>query len=152
MVNQVSTESGGRRPLRQAQVLVLMVFVDTASVYVLHRAWAAECDASTKLKAWLIGGLLLGWPSSMAVRCAAKHSTFRRGVAAELLFFACSFAWLAAGSSWSWGSVNCAIDAPILFWPVFISTIFVWITLFASMSLLFLGTVVTALPKSALKQ
>eukprot|EP00928_Gymnodinium_smaydae_P003564 TRINITY_DN1126_c0_g2_i3.p1 TRINITY_DN1126_c0_g2~~TRINITY_DN1126_c0_g2_i3.p1 ORF type:complete len:181 (+),score=44.05 TRINITY_DN1126_c0_g2_i3:140-682(+) len=111
----------------------LLCFLDVLLVYVLHTSWDSRCDSSSSLRTWLVGGLLLGWPATLAVHVAAKATSFRAAfVVVEVPLLLLSFAWLCAGSSWCWMSVDCVLRAPLLFWSVFTMVTFIWSALFSA--------------------
>ena len=118
------------------------VVADCIAIYILLASYPTTCDASLHLKVWLLGCLSLSWPAT-AVSAYTCEMNFRKGYCMELALLACSFIWLMIGSVWCWESEDCMDEAPLLFWPIFVSTIFVWSTLLLAMSGLVISTFLT---------
>eukprot|EP00929_Paragymnodinium_shiwhaense_P098826 TRINITY_DN60337_c0_g1_i1.p1 TRINITY_DN60337_c0_g1~~TRINITY_DN60337_c0_g1_i1.p1 ORF type:complete len:188 (-),score=49.65 TRINITY_DN60337_c0_g1_i1:107-670(-) len=137
-----------RMHVRTARILEVLMALDVSLLYVLYHEWPAVCDASGALKVWLLVGVIMGLPMSGMVSCCARRSTFRRAVCLELVFLVGAFVWLSAGSLWCWTSFDCVLEAPLLFWTVFVITVFVWTSLFTVIILLILMTVFVAMKKN----
>eukprot|EP00933_Yihiella_yeosuensis_P041262 TRINITY_DN35679_c0_g1_i1.p1 TRINITY_DN35679_c0_g1~~TRINITY_DN35679_c0_g1_i1.p1 ORF type:complete len:189 (-),score=20.42 TRINITY_DN35679_c0_g1_i1:797-1363(-) len=119
---------------------------DLFVLYVLLSTWPQSCDASSRLKVWLFGSLLLSWPASFVVaRIFHESGSFHQSFAVELLFHMCAFAWLAWGSAVCWLSEDCMEQAPLLFWSIFTLTLLVWSAIITILCLLLLSTVLTVL-------
>eukprot|EP00913_Durusdinium_trenchii_P031366 g29369.t1 len=101
------------------------VVADSIAVYILLSSIPSTCDASWHLKAWLLGCLLLSWPAT-AISASISERNFRHGFCAELVLLTCSMIWLMI--SWR-------------FWPIFVSSIFVWSILIFTMSCLVICTI-----------
>eukprot|EP00930_Biecheleria_cincta_P022089 TRINITY_DN16187_c0_g1_i1.p1 TRINITY_DN16187_c0_g1~~TRINITY_DN16187_c0_g1_i1.p1 ORF type:complete len:164 (-),score=27.13 TRINITY_DN16187_c0_g1_i1:23-514(-) len=133
-----------------ARTITTLTLADLFAFYALLAGWPLTCDASWYLKAWLIVGLLLSWPASGLVAWLGIMQSFRRAFMLELGLLTLAFAWLAAGSVWCWESEDCMDRAPVLFWPVFSITVFVWSAIITTLSCLVLTTVLTVMaPKQA---
>ncbi|CAE7713562.1 unnamed protein product [Symbiodinium sp. CCMP2592] len=129
-----------------AGFLTALTAWDSAALYVLLASWPYTCDASLRLKVWLCGWLVLGWPSTMILASVGRRN-FRASICLELALCACGFAWLMFGSVECWEAEDCADQAPLLFWFVFVTTILVWATLILTMFCLVVTTVLVVLLK-----
>eukprot|EP00418_Pyrodinium_bahamense_P007535 CAMPEP_0179113038 /NCGR_PEP_ID=MMETSP0796-20121207/52869_1 /TAXON_ID=73915 /ORGANISM="Pyrodinium bahamense, Strain pbaha01" /LENGTH=150 /DNA_ID=CAMNT_0020811227 /DNA_START=78 /DNA_END=527 /DNA_ORIENTATION=- len=130
-------------PFLVTRVLVVLSIMDLMLAYVLYQTWPAQCDASARLKTWLVGGLFLSWPASVVVSMVAEQKTLRWAFAVDALFLAVGFVWLCAGSAWCWLSADCMEIVPLLFWPVFSITVVVWSALITVWMCLICSTVLT---------
>eukprot|EP00435_Cladocopium_sp_Y103_P054876 s694_g18.t1 len=125
-----------------SKAVTASVVADSIAIYILLASFPTSCDASFHLKAWLLGCLCLSWPATAVSACISEMN-FRKGFCMELALLACSLMWLMVGSIWCWESEDCMDEAPLLFWPIFVSTIFVWSTLILAMSCLIISTVLS---------
>ena len=103
----------------------------------------AVCDAP--LRAWLMGGLLLGFPASAFVDRVGRHSAggFRGAFVAELVLTAISFAWLAIGTSWLTQARTCMDVSPFLWWTCYTLNVSMWSLLGTMIFFVVISTVIS---------
>ena len=82
------------------------------------------CVAKLGIVQWVIGGILLGFPSTLLVDSVRRESSFRSAFIAELVLLFVSFLWLCYGGSMIFNAVNSCVDsiAP-LWWLSYISSV-----------------------------
>jgi len=115
---------------------------DVAMGGVLLHSWNMVADQH--LKEWVIGSLLLGFPTSALVHATADETSFRKAFLLEAGANVASFAWLAAGMLWVSKSTAYK-TAPMLFWSVYVTCVTSWSILGTALMGLILSTVVAIL-------
>jgi len=96
------------------------------------------------LKEWVLGALLLGFPTSALTYNIAQRVSFKHAFLFESVANFASFGWLSAGMLWV--SKSAAYKtAPLLFWSVYLLCVTSWSVMGTSMLGLIITTVVAIL-------
>uniref|UniRef100_A0A7S1S028 Uncharacterized protein n=1 Tax=Alexandrium catenella TaxID=2925 RepID=A0A7S1S028_ALECA len=98
------------------------------------------------LRMWVLGGLVLSFPMSKAVRAVVEEYGFREGFILESGAVVAGVAWLSWGSSLLLISPHGVHTAPLLWWSCFGQCVLLWSCTSAVASAMLLTTVLSLLP------
>ena len=121
-VPPVSNSGGFAKVVPKAMFVFLLL--DILSIILARQSMLNPCVAKLGIVQWVIGGILLGFPSTLLVDSVRRESSFRSAFIAELVLLFVSFLWLCYGGSMIFNAVNSCVDsiAP-LWWLSYISSV-----------------------------
>mmetsp|Transcript_52423 Transcript_52423/g.162742 ORF Transcript_52423/g.162742 Transcript_52423/m.162742 type:complete len:268 (-) Transcript_52423:365-1168(-) len=122
----------------------LFAVLDSCSVgIVVHSVGQA---LTVPLRTWVVGGVLLSFPTSWAIRYAVGKKGIRFAFVLESAAVAASFAWLCWGTNLIIASPQGMHTAPLLWWSSFGQCAVMWSVTGVTSTCMILMTVFTVLP------
>ena len=104
--------------------MFVFLMLDVLSILLVKQSMLNPCVSKLGIIQWVVGGLLLGFPSTLLVDSVRHESSFRSAFVAELVLVFVSFLWLCYGGSMIFNAVSACVDsvAP-LWWLSYVGTV-----------------------------
>mmetsp|Transcript_104728 Transcript_104728/g.312832 ORF Transcript_104728/g.312832 Transcript_104728/m.312832 type:complete len:290 (+) Transcript_104728:68-937(+) len=101
---------------------------------------------SVPLRTWVLGGLLLSFPTSWVIRTVAKQHGIRCGFLLESVAVFTAFTWLSWGTMLLSNFPEGMHTAPLLYWSSFGQCVLMWSITTVAVSMMIIVTVLSLLP------
>ena len=106
------------------KAMLFFLIMDILSIVFARQAVLSACASKLGIVQWVIGGVLLGFPSTFIVESVRKECSFRSAFVTEMFLLFVSFLWLCYGGAMIFNAVNACVDsiAP-LWWLSYVSSV-----------------------------
>jgi hypothetical protein len=110
-----STAKGGFSTVVPKAMLVFLV-LDLLSIVLARQSSLNPCVSKLGIIQWVIGGILLGFPTTWLVDSVKHEYSFRAAFVTELAFVIASFLWLCYGGATVFNAVSACVDSIAPLW------------------------------------